>query len=102
MHHQLSVQIWMKRSREIDIQESLTLSDLTRMAEGKQNWRLEIEGSYHAVALYEVWESEETDAELNTRIKKEKLQAERKASREAAQLAKQRVAYELLKQQFET
>lgn len=94
--------IMVVRSRQICQNESLTMRDLTRMAQGKMNWRLEQEGSYEGVTLYEVWESEETDAELSTRIKREQRRSEQKARRAAKKLDQERALYQHLKQKFDS
>lgn len=94
--------IMMTRAQEVPMQTGLSLSDLSRMAQGKVNWRLEMERSYDAVTLYEVWESEETDAEQATRLKREQRLCDQKAQRAAKKLWKERAQYEQLKQKFAT
>jgi hypothetical protein len=92
--------IMMTRAQEVPMQTGLSLSDLSRMAQGKLNWRLEMEGSYDAASLYEVWESEETDSEQAQRLKREQRLSDQKAQQAAKKLQKERAQYEQLKQKF--
>lgn len=56
------------------MQPGLSLNDLNRMAQGKHNWRLEMEGSHDAVSLYSVWESQGTDSEQAITLEREPQQ----------------------------
>lgn len=82
------------RRQEVDPSSKLTLPELQRMAQGKHNWRLEVEGCYEGTTLVEVWESWETDPEMTHRMQLREKAARKKAQQQARKWEQERAEYE--------
>lgn len=88
------------RKIEISMVEPLTLDKLQTIAQGKLNWRLEMEYYYDDSVLCEAWESPETPEEVQDRLSLAAKQEEQRKKAAAKKREAELKEYNRLKKKF--